>query len=324
MEIKKITEGGMLSALQIVLGLILIPTGIGYSFYVEMVLPITMVVIYLRCGMKVSGLAGMNTFLILGFVFGNIALAIYAIQALGFGFLTGYVLGNKQNILDDLMIESLIGCAFLLVLDLFTAQLLGHSLLDYDGIDEMVLEIWPDAHQMTIQVFYYLSIAAVPVACVLISYIGSLVLGARLFLLRGRVKKKYYFIKHYKVLSPFAYHGQKYIRYAILGLLVDGLLWPYAKSNYLKAWIACSGAILLYFILLDLSKLIGQYILQRWRKPLGLVIYHMVLLISFVNAFRWTCYLVILIGSYIDVKTTIRQQQAKQLDAYTRYAISLK
>ena len=314
----------MLSALQIVLGLILISTGIGYVFYVQMLLPITMVLIYLRCGAKVSVLAGMNTLLILAFVFGNIALAIYAIQALGFGFLTGYVLGKRQTILDDLMIESLIGCVFLLVLDLFTAQLLGHSLLDYDGIDEIVLEIWPDAHQMTIQVFYYLNIAAVPVGSVLISYIGSLVLGARLFLLRGRVKKKYYFIKHFKLLSPFAYHGQKYIRYAILGLLVDGLLWPYAKSNYLKAWIACSGAILLYFILLDLSKLIAQYILQRWRKPLGVVIYHVLLLISLINAFRWTCYLIIVIGSYIDIRTTIRQQQAKQLEAYMGYAIRLQ
>lgn len=324
METKKITEGGILSAMQIVLGLMLIPTGIGYSFYIEVLLPITMTLTYLRCGKKAGMIAGLNTFLILGFGFGNIAIAIYALQALVFGFLTGCILQKPQSVQDDLMIESMIGCLFLLILDLLTAQILGHSLLDYDGIDEMVLSIMPEASSWMIQLIYYLSIASIPVATVLMTYIGSLILGYRLGFLSGCAREKYVFIKNYKLLIPFAYQGQKMVRWAVLGLIGDVILWPYAKSAYLKAWIACSGAILLYFVLIDFSKLVDQYILEKWKKPLWLPIFHLLLLYAFFKNFIGTCCIIILIGIMIDFRTQIRRKQSQQLALYMRYSLHSK
>ena len=324
METKKITEGGILSAMQIVLGLMFIPTGIGYSFYIEVLLPITMTLTYLRCGKKAGMIAGLNTFLILGFGFGNIAIAIYALQALVFGFLTGCILQKPQSVQDDLMIESMIGCLFLLILDLLTAQILGHSLLDYDGIDEMVLSIMPEASSWMIQLIYYLSIASIPVATVLMTYIGSLILGYRLGFLSGCAREKYVFIKNYKLLIPFAYQGQKMVRWAVLGLIGDVILWPYATSAYLKAWIACSGAILLYFVLIDFSKLVDQYILEKWKKPLWLPIFHLLLLYAFFKNFIGTCCIIILIGIMIDFRTQIRRKQSQQLALYMRYSLHSK
>lgn len=319
METKKITEGGILSAIQIVLGLILIPTGIGYSFYVEMILPITMALMFLRCGYKHSMIAGLNTLFMLAFGFGNIALGIYAFQALGIGFLTGYIVEKNQSLQDDLMIESLIGCLFVLVLDWLTAGILGYSLLDDDGITDMVLGIMPEANQSIIQIIYYLSIASVPVVSVWLTYIGTLILGYRLGLRKKPIREKYYFIKYYKELVPFAYQGKQCVWYALLGILIDLFLWPYVAHPYLKAWIVCSGVVLAYFVIMDLEKLIGQFILERWKTPLWLMVYHLLLLGGFLRAFKWTCWSIVIIGSVIDLKTSIRTKQVKRLTYYMKH-----
>lgn len=323
-ETKKITQGGILSAMQIVLGLILIPTGIGYSFYVQMILPITMALIYLKCGQKAGMIAGGNTFLILAFGFGNIAIAVYALQALVFGFLTGYILKKDYSVQDDLMIQSMIGCLFLLILDLLTAKILGYSILDYDGIDEIVLSIMPNANQSIIEIVYYLSIASLPVATVLMTYFGSLILGYRLGFLKGEAKQKYYFVRYYKHLLPFAYQGKKGIDYAILGIILDLILWPFAKHPYIKAWIACSGAILLYFVLSDLTKLIGQYIVGELKKPLWLPLFHLALIFAFFKAFIWTCCSIVIVGGIMDRQTKIRDQQTKRLMFYLKHPVRLK
>ncbi|MBE6024521.1 MAG: hypothetical protein E7231_15310 [Cellulosilyticum sp.] len=321
METNKITEGGMLCALQIVLGLFLIPLGMGYGLYLQVLLPITVTLIYLKCGNKVCLIASINTFLLLMICFGNLAFAVYGVQALGFGYLTGVILSKRRPMQDDLMIESLIGCAFLLILDGMVAKGLGSSLLDYDGIDEMVLTLWPEANTSVVQIFYYLSIASVPVGSVLMTYVGSLLLGHRLRILQGQIKDKYTFLRQYKFLVPYAYHGEKSMRYALLGLGLNLFLWQYTKWVYLKVWIACSSAILLYFILMDFSKLIGQYILQRWKNPLWLMIYHFMLVWAFFKFFIWTCCTLIIIGGLVDGLTTIRQQQSRQLAIYIKRRI---
>lgn len=315
METKRMTEGGILSAIQIVLGLILIPTGIGYSLYVEIVLPITMALMYLRCGRRVSIIAGMNTLFLLTFGFANIGLAVYAFQSLGIGFLTGYILEKNQSVQDDLLVESLIGCLFVLILDLLTANILGYSLLDDDGITEMILEMIPGADASMIQIFYYLSIASVPVAAVLMTYIGSIILGKRLGLKQATIAEKYAFIKYYKQLVPFMYQGKKLARYTLIGLVINLMLWPYVSQPYLKAWIACSSAIFAYFGLMDLSKLIGQFIVEHWQRPL-LLVYHLVLLGGLFKAFKWTCCSIVVVGSLIDLKTSIREEQSQQFIYY--------
>lgn len=315
-ETKKMTEGGILSAIQIVLGLILIPTGIGYSLYIELILPITMAFIFLRCGAKHSVIAGMNTLLMVTFGFGNMALAVYAFQSLGIGFLTGAIIEKNQGIQEDLMIESLVACFFVLLLDLMTAKILGYSLLEDDGISDMVTSMIPGASPSVVQVFYYLSIASIPVASVLMTYIGTLVIGYRLGLRQEAMRTKYCFIKHYKEFVPFSYQSKKSLRYALIGMGINMIVWQYVSYAYLKAWIACSSVILAYFVLLDLEKLIGQFIFEYWKKPLLLMVYHLFLLAGLLKAFKWTCWSIMIIGTAIDIGTPIRAQQMKRLAYY--------
>lgn len=302
-----------MSALQIVLGIGLVASGIGYGLYVQVILPITIALVGVKCGLKVSGLTGINTLVILAVSFGNLGLAVYGIQALGFGLLTGELLKKSWQLKDDLLIASLTGCLFLLILDYFTAHLLGVSLLDHDEAEQMILELWPQINPKVMEAVYYLSIASVPVSSVLITYMGSLILGYRLGYLKGEAFQKYYFIRYYKRYVSMAYHQCKMIRWAVVGLIIQYLLWPYVAHPYGRAWIATSGAILLYFILMDFTKLIGQFILEKSKQALCLPIYQVVLWFSFFNAFKWTCCFIMIVGSIIDFLTTIRLRQTKQL-----------
>lgn len=324
METRKLTEGALLSALQIVLGLILLPTGIGYSLYVELLLPVMMTVIYARCGRKIGFLAGMNTVILSIFCFGNVVSAIYIGQALGFGFLCGGLIQRKGGFRDDLMIASLIGCVFLLILDALTAQFVGYSLLDTAGLDEIFYRFLPDGTEEMFQIIFYISIASVPIASVMMAYVGGLMLGHHMRLLRGEALEKYRMIHDFKVLAPYHYHSKKVIYYAIGGILCCYFLWPFAKGGYLKTILATSGLVLLYFVLTDFIKLIAQYLIDLGKTPMVASFFYFGMLIALMNAFYITCGMIMIVGCLIDVKASTRERQEQILKCYLKETIKVR
>lgn len=237
-ETRKLTQGALLSAIQIVLGLSFISTGVGYSFYMAIILPIMMSMIYLRCGFKIGLLAGVNTLLIIFFSFGNLVSTVY------------------------------------------------------------------------------MSIASVPITSVLITYIGSLFLGHRLGFLNTEGKHKYQLLHRYKVLYPYSYHSRKMSCLAITGMLGCLFIWSLAKGRYLKALVASSGIILLYFVLMDFMKLLDQYLLETGKPPIVISFLHIGVIILLMNAFKLTSCSIILIGCMLDYKTPIRERQQQALNSY--------
>lgn len=322
-ETRKLTEGALLLAIQIVLGIVFISTGVGYSFYMDILLPIMMSMIYLRCGFKIGLLAGFNTLLIIIFGFGNIVSAVYMSQSLIFGLLCGILIKGKNNLQDDLMLASLIGCIFLLVIDFLTARLTGISLLDSEGIDEMIQYFVPERAEQITQVIFYMSIASVPVASVLIAYIGSLLLGHRLGFLNTEGKNKYQLLHHYRVLYPYNYHTRKMSCLAITGMLGCAFLWPFAREGYVKAFVASSGIILLYFVLMDFMKLIDQYLIETGKWPIVISFLHIGVIVLLVNAFKLTSGSIIFVGCMLDYKTPIRERQQQLLGGYLEKGMPL-
>lgn len=312
METRKLTEGGILSAIQIILGIILIPTGIGYSFYVEIFLPISVTLVVMRCGKKVGLLSGFNTIAVIMLCFSNGFLALYSIQALGFGVLTGWILEKKWSVLSDLLVECLLGCVFLLVLDWMTAGLLGTSLLS-DEVTDMLVAAVPTVDETTILCVYYLSIAAIPIASVLITYIGSLFIGNRLGILQKTTKEKYRILRYYKRTAPYLYLNNKGVEVMIGYVGIQGFLWQYLHHAYFKTWVACSCTIILYFCVLDAMKLIGQAIYLKSRRALYVLVYHLSVLMGLMQSFWWTMGLLIGVGWMIDYKMQIKKQQGKLL-----------
>lgn len=324
METIKLTEGALLSALQVVIGLILLPTGIGYSLYMELLLPITMTVIYLKCGAKIGGLAAFNTVILITFCFGNLVGAVYMMQALGFGFLCGWLIQRKGCFQDDLMIASLIGCIFLLVLDKFTATLVGYSLLNSAGLDDMFTVLLPNGTKEMFEVVFYMSIAVVPIAAVMMTYVGGLFLGHRMGLLRGEALQKYQIVRQFKVLFPHSYHSRKAIYKATVGMIVCFFLWPYAVEGYSKAILATCGLVLLYFVLTDLMKLMAQYLVDSGKHSGIVSLLHIGVLITLINAFRITSCLLIILGYLIDIRSSTREKQQQMLCYYLNQHIKPK
>ena len=317
-ETRKLTEGALLSALQVVLGVIFILAGVGYGLYMEMILPIMTAIIYLRCDLKTGILAGVNTLLLVTLGLGDLVSTVYMSQALVFGLLCGMLIGSINQLQDDLMLASLIGCVFLLILDFLTARLIGVSLLDSEGIDEMVQYWVPERAEQITQAVLYMSIAAVPVSSVLITYLGSLFIGHRLGILRGVSRQKYQLLRQYKGLYPYSYHSRKMTRTALVGILVCAFIWPYARGNYLKALIASSGIILLYFLLMDFMKLIVQYLVEKGKSPMMISLLRIGVIFLFIEAFKLTSCSIILVGYMIDYKTPIRERQQQMLSSYLK------
>jgi len=279
---------------------------------VEIFLPISVVLVVIRCGKKVGVLAGINTIVVTMLCFGNGFLALYGIQALGFGVLTGWIFEKKWSVLADLLVECLLGCVFLLLLDWMTAGVLGTSLLD-DEVTDMLVAAAPTVNETTILCVYYLSIAAIPVASVLVTYIGGLFIGNRLGILQKTPKEKYRILRYYKRTAPYLYLNKKGVVVMIGYVGIQGFLWQYLHHPYLKAWAACSCGIILYFCVLDAMKLIGQGIYLKSRRSLWVLVYHLSVLMGLMQSFWWTIGLLIGVGWMIDHKMQIKKQQGKLL-----------
>lgn len=167
-----------------------------------------------------------------------------------------------------------------------------------------------------------------PISSVLITYLGSLFVGQRLGVLKGISKQKYQLLRHYKVLYPYSYHSRKMSYFAIGGVLGCAFIWPFARGNYLKALVASSGIILLYFVLMDFMKLIDQYLVETGKTPIMISVLHIGVIFLLVKAFKLVSCSIILAGCMIDYKTPIRKRQQEMLSSYLeggmRFAKKLK
>ena len=102
-DTKKMTEAALMSALFVVGTIFFVSTGLGYTFYLDFIVPIFFVVICLKCDFKYSVLSGVTSLVIVGLVLGNIGTAIWASQSVILGIICGVLLQNNTTIMDDLV-----------------------------------------------------------------------------------------------------------------------------------------------------------------------------------------------------------------------------
>lgn len=319
LDTKKMITGALLSALQIVLGLTCMATGVGYGLYLQLLAPILMTLVHLKCGLKIGLLASCNTISITFICLGDGVMAVYLVQALFFGMICGEIIQRESSIMEDLLIASLLGSCMLLILDRLTASLIGTSLLDKDNslfgglLTGSIAEVW-----------FYITIAAVPIATVLFTYIGSLILGKRLGLLNQKAYQKYKMLRFYPYLARYMYYSKKESFLATVGILVSFLLSQWVNRPYLKAWLMTTCIILLYFTLQDALKLVGEGVYQ-WigKKLIGVQLVQLLCFIGFLVRFQWTVCSLLLISFFVDYKWQIREQQTKYLYWQLQHHLSL-
>ena len=79
---KDMVEAAMLSALFVVLSVIAIGTGIGYSLYLDIMVPLIISLIYLKCGFKYTALSAITSLTIIILVIGDIGAGIWMSQSM--------------------------------------------------------------------------------------------------------------------------------------------------------------------------------------------------------------------------------------------------
>ena len=86
----------MLSALFVVSSMIAIYTGIAYTLYLDMVVPLFVCLIYMRLDLRHTLLSSITSLLIVTFAIGDVASAIWMSQGILMGLICGYFI--RKNI----------------------------------------------------------------------------------------------------------------------------------------------------------------------------------------------------------------------------------
>ena len=122
-------EAALMSALFVVGTIFFVSTGLGYSFYLDFIVPVFFAVICLKCDFKYSILAGITSIVIVGLVLGNIGTAIWASQSVILGIICGVLLQSNTSIMDDLVYGSILSVILLIFVDIYASKLIGYSFM---------------------------------------------------------------------------------------------------------------------------------------------------------------------------------------------------
>ncbi len=305
---KEMTEAAMLSALFVVMSIIAIGTGIGYSLYLDILVPIIISLIYLKCGFKYAALSAITSLLIIILGIGDIGAGIWMSQSMLLGFICSIFIERDGQILDDIVYCSIFACILMIFIDIYFSKLIGYSFIkEFEGYTKMWISKYINP-----QVILYIFITCVPVGTVVIAYLGTLVLGNRLKLLNEYGNEKFMMIRNYRKISYYMCCSKNIIIIGIIYLAfleVLEILNYDIKIVYLKAIVTSVKYILLYVTIKDANSFIGKYVYMKTKSKSVFRIVNLVLLILLVTNFRVVSWVMILGGMAINLSLSMRKKQ---------------
>lgn len=311
METKKLTESAILSSMLIAIGILCIGTGIGYSLYLDFIVPVMLVIIYIRCGCKLAVLSGLNTLWLMGIGLGQITASIWIAQSLLIGIVCGKLLTSRTTIIDDLLYGTLLGTLVMLIIDRFFAGVIGFSILDeipglmIDGLLSESLK----------KMAFYIGVVSLPVGTVLIVYIITLFVGHRLGVLKGISAYKYKILRNYKNYRGCLCCSQNTTIWAIVALIAIEQIIGCPMSTYIEAFFTCCQYILLYFMLMDAYTALTQMAYLLTRSNLIANSIGIFCLFALLTSFKKVAYGMMITNLVIDVVFRLRGEKLKQLEA---------
>lgn len=314
MEAKQLTTGGMVTALLVTLSMLFLMSGVGYYIYLDMIAPIMITLIHLKCGSKVSLMTAISSLCIVFFVQGSLLALIYLVQAFIFGEICGYLLKKTYGLLEDMMLASLGGCLVTLMLDRGIAILSGVSILD-----DLPAFLSFGLSEEYFLVVYYIAIAAVPIVSLLLVYLGSLFIGRYLHLLDKKQLQKYKMVRNYPYLAPLIFCQPKTIKWGSIWAFVCFKAGHMLPKGYLKAFFLCSGIILAYFILQDLVKFMTTYVfVHSGKKRSVILLMHVGMIIGLIYQFKLMSFILAVLAIVLDSKSSMRAEKQLQLQGYLK------
>ena len=312
MNTKKLTESAMLSALFVVSSMIAIYTGIAYTLYLDMVVPLFVCLIYMRLDLRHTLLSSITSLLIVTFAIGDVASAIWMSQGILMGLICGYFIRKKETIFDDLFYSAILGTFILVLIDIYFSKLTGYSFMkEFDSYRDL-FPLGSEYMAMAFNIF----VAMMPMSTILIVYVGALLIGKKLMILNENCTEKYMIIKNFKRFGSYICCSKKTYYFGIIYLILTELINLTGfefKFVYFKTVIMAIRVIVIYFVLKDSFTFVIRGIFSKIKSNgmaqliwLGAIY---MLLIDFKSTF-----IILVIGSQIiNYSMKLREAQINML-----------
>lgn len=240
----------MLSALFIVSSMIAIYTGIAYTLYLDMVVPLFVCLIYMRLDLRHTLLSSITSLLIVTFAIGDVASAIWMSQGILMGLICGYFIRKKETIFDDLFYSAILGTFIMVLIDIYFSKLTGYSFMkEFDSYRDL-FPLGSEYMTMAFNIF----VAMMPMSTILIVYVGALLIGKKLMILNENCTEKYMIIKNFKRYGSYICCSKKTYYFGIIYLILTELINLTGfefKFVYFKTVIMAIRVIVIYFVLKD-------------------------------------------------------------------------
>lgn len=240
----------MLSALFVVSSMIAIYTGIAYTLYLDMVVPLFVCLIYMRLDLRHTLLSSITSLLIVTFAIGDVASAIWMSQGILMGLICGYFIRKKETIFDDLFYSAILGAFIMVLIDIYFSKLTGYSFMkEFDSYRDL-FPLGSEYMAMAFNIF----VAMMPMSTILIVYVGALLIGKKLMILNENCTEKYMIIKNFKRYGSYICCSKKTYYFGIIYLILTELINLIGfefKFVYFKTVIMAIRVIVIYFVLKD-------------------------------------------------------------------------
>ena len=250
MNTKKLTESAMLSALFVVSSMIAIYTGIAYTLYLDMVVPLFVCLIYMRLDLRHTLLSSITSLLIVTFAIGDVASAVWMSQGILMGLICGYFIRKKETIFDDLFYSAILGTFIMVLIDIYFSKLTGYSFMkEFDSYRDL-FPLGSEYMAMAFNIF----VAMMPMSTILIVYVGALLIGKKLMILNENCTEKYMIIKNFKRYGSYICCSKKTYYFGIIYLILTELINLTGfefKFVYFKTVIMAIRVVVIYFVLKD-------------------------------------------------------------------------
>ena len=310
---KKLTEASLLSSLFVVFTIASVASGIGYTLYLDFIVPIYFCLVCMKCDTKYTILSGVTSLLIIALVLGNLGTAIWATQSVILGILCGILLNKNTSIMDDLVYGSILGVIVMVFIDIYASKLIGYSFMkEFQGYVKLLL------FKDVANTIYYLLIATFPFGMVFTIYYIALQIGKKLKIVKGNAKRKLKTISRFKVYSRFICCSNKVFYSCSLYILAFELL-KYLNVNiefiYLRTIAICIEYLCIYFVFRDGFTTIQNYIISKYKKASIVRISSIIILICLVYFFKVTLSIIVICNIILDKKINIRVKQSSILNS---------
>lgn len=302
----------MLSALFVVSSMIAIYTGIAYTLYLDMVVPLFVCLIYMRLDLRHTLLSSITSLLIVTFAIGDVASAIWMSQGILMGLICGYFIRKKETIFDDLFYSAILGTFIMVLIDIYFSKLTGYSFMkEFDSYRDL-FPLGSEYMTMAFNIF----VAMMPMSTILIVYVGALLIGKKLMILNENCTEKYMIIKNFKRYGSYICCSKKTYYFGIIYLILTELINLTGfefKFVYFKTVIMAIRVIVIYFVLKDSFTFVIRGIFSKIKSNgmaqliwLGALY---MLLIDFKSTF-----IILVIGSQIiNYSMKLREEQINML-----------